>query len=79
MVRVRQYDSVSIRAEWHSEFVLRTEPLADENDSRAVAAEAQDLPALEPLDLVDFGGDAYLGEVASMLRDSRRQIPGETP
>jgi hypothetical protein len=43
---------------------------ADENVRHAAAAEVQHLPAVEPLHLVDFDGDAYLGEVASMLRDS---------
>ena len=43
---------------------------ANENDRHAAAAEVQHLPAVEPLHLADFEGDAYLGEVAAMLRDS---------
>jgi len=43
----------------------------DENDRHAARrSEVQNLPAVEPLHLADFDGDAYLGEVVSMLRDS---------
>jgi hypothetical protein len=40
----------------------------DENGRDAAAV--KDLPAVETLHLADFDGDAYLGEVASMMRDS---------
>jgi hypothetical protein len=43
---------------------------ADENASRTAAKNVKDLPAVEPLHLAAVDGDAYLGEIASMVRDS---------